>query len=307
MLAATLVVAVLAELSLAADRIAVVFARSRVYEASAATLADRLAASGHECVSIPLPFGDDAGVKAALKRLIDLKPTVIAAGGTAATQHALEAVPDAPVVYFMVPNARDAAFVDPQHPDHNRVCGVAADVDPGAQLRWVRDSYPAARKICVLFSERTQQTAEALRTAGKLHDIDVVLTPSSSDDFVKSLDAVEKANCDGVLMIADSGVYNSASVKHLLVWGARHRKAIWTFSRNVVRAGAYGGLYCDQDVVGTQAADLVQRVTNNEAPATIGLRYPKDTSAAINPHTAEVIGAESAAKGLPRDVERVGD
>ncbi len=291
----------------AGARVAVVFAQSRIYEASAAELAKHLAVAGHKCTSIPLPFGDDAGVESALERLVALRPTVVAAGGTAATQQVLESVPDVPVVYFMVPNARDAAFVSPKHPDHHRVCGVAADVDPAAQLRWVRKSHPTAQKVCVLFSDRTRKTAEALQAAGKKHDLGVVLVRSSRTEFVKSLEAVEQADCDGVLMVPDSGIYNSATVKRLLVWGARQRKAVWSFSRNVVRAGAFGGLYCDQDAVGVQAARLVGRVIDQQPPAKIGLRYPTDVSAAINPHAARMIGAESAVRDLPREVERVGE
>lgn len=288
-------------------RVGVVYGPSQTYEAGARTLVTQLSSAGHVCESIQLPLGDEEAMKAALARVVAFEPTVIAAGGTVAALHALEAVDDVPVVYFMVPNALDAPFVAAHHPDHDRVCGVAADVDPADQLAWARRTCPDIKKIGVLCSERTRETARALERAGRKRGIEVVSIPAEADDFVAAVRRLEQAGCGGVIMIPDATIYNSVTVRRLLVWGARQRKPVWTFSRNVVKAGALGGLYCDGSHVGRQAAGVVCRLAGGRAPATVGLCYPSEVSRVVNLHTAEIIGAQAEVKELPRDVERVGE
>jgi ABC-type uncharacterized transport system substrate-binding protein len=290
-----------------AVRVAVVYGPSETYERGSAALIRKLEAAGRTCTSIALPVGDDAQMKQSLAELAAFKPTLIAAGGTAAALHAIEAVPDVPVVFFMVPNGRDAPFMAAGHPGRGRVCGVAADVSPDKQIEWVRRTHPTAGRIAVLCSERTRETAAAIERAGRERGLHVVLIRTSADRFVDAVKELDEARCDGVLMIPDSSVYNSATVKRLLVWGARNRKAVWTFSRNVVKAGAFSGLCCDSEAVGRQAADLVERVVQDGDVHQIGLQYPQETSQSVNVHTAKMIGVEDAVRSLPASVERFGD
>jgi ABC-type uncharacterized transport system substrate-binding protein len=272
-------------------RIAVVFEPKEPYRTAVDAAVAAFRASGQEGTLFELPAADPAALATTLQRLADFKPTLVLTAGVTATERALESVTDAPVVFCMVPNALDARFVAPDAPTLPRVAGVASDIDPRAQVEWIAQTYPRARKVGVLHSERTARTAASLRDAGKKLGLDLLLISAKRDEFPQAINTLDQQQCDSVLMIPDAQVYNAPNVERLLLWGARQKKPVWAFSENIVKAGAFSGLYCDGAEVGRQAAATVLEVLRGKAPAEIGLQYPRVARRAVNVHTAAMIDA----------------
>lgn len=148
--AAWLVVAALAVWAVperaAADtaRVGALYGAADRYRRVAESLAQRLRAAGHEYRLVELPPGDEVAEQGAVQQLADFRPTVIVAGGTTATVRALAAVPDVPVIFFMMPNAHDAPFLAEGSPHRRRVTGVSSDVDPAVQIRWITQTHARA-------------------------------------------------------------------------------------------------------------------------------------------------------------------
>jgi ABC-type uncharacterized transport system substrate-binding protein len=186
------------------------------------------------------------------------------------------------------------------------VAGVTSDIDPVVQAEWVALTRPGTNRLAVLYSARTRRTAEAIRRAGSARRLEVQLISADRDAFPQAIDALNRSDCDGVLMIPDAGVYNSPNVQRLLLWGARRNTPIWAFSANVLKAGAYSGLYCDSRSVGLQAARIVRQVAQGTPPDRIGVEYPRAIERAINLHTAEMIGARPDRQTLPSDTQYMG-
>lgn len=275
-----------------------------LYRDAAQSLDATLSGHGIDVVLLELPGDDLASQPETLARIKSLRPGVVATAGVDLTRSALDALPGVPIIYFLVPNVLDAPFAS--HELARPVCGVTSDVDPAEQIRWVAHATPKPRRIALLHSVRTTRTAQSLVQAGRAAGIDIVRVSAAQDAFPQAIDALDQAGVDGALMIPDAGVYNATNVQRLLLWGVRNRKPVWTFSANVVRAGAFAGLYCDSTKVGQQVASLVRRVLADSKPPTSAVQYPEWVGRALNVHTAEKIGMTLDRETLAAGVERVG-
>ena len=247
--------------------------------------------------STPTPMGK------ALNKLTDARPDLIVTSGTKATSIVLEAIPDTPVIFCMVPNALDAPFMAPKSPHRKRLAGVTTDVPPDEQLEWIVRVHGESKTIGVLFSSRTRLTVEAIRSAAKPRATTVVPIEARKDEIPKAIDELNRKRCDGVIMLLDAGIYNKPNIKRLLLWGMRQKKGVWAFSDNIVQAGALAGLHVDMEVIAKHAADLVQEVTAGADVAKIGLKYAAPVCVAVNERTADMIGV-SLSRRVREKVEK---
>ncbi len=184
-----------------ADRtIGVLYRGKRSYETAANAIAAHLRAQGRECVLIELPARSDKEGREDVKRkLIDLGPGVIATGGTSATAFALEAVPDVPVVFFLVPNARDAPFLAEGFKHRSRLAGVTSDVSSAGRIDWAGTTYPNLSSIAVLHSKATTATVANLKTAASAKGIQCVPILANREAFPEAIEALNESGCDGLL------------------------------------------------------------------------------------------------------------
>jgi putative ABC transport system substrate-binding protein len=251
--------------------------------------------------------GDRAPDKSDVQRVVAAKPDLIVAGGTRSVLAAREALPNVPVVYFMVPNILDTPLAPKRGRPPPHTTGVTSDVDPNEQLDWILRTSPRARRIAIPCSSRTKATVAGFKQAAARRGVSIVPIECSIGEFANAVDKLKDARCDGVLMIPDAAVYNRANVQQLLLWGVRSQKPIWTFSTNIVKAGAYAGVYSQNEVVGRQTAEIVKQIVAGKQPDDIGLQYPQAVGRAVNMHTAQRIEHESFIRELPDGIVRVGE
>ncbi len=282
-----------------------VLPEKEIYRQAADAIAQSL--RGRGCAVEVLALPDSEAQRRAIERCRAEKPAVIISGGTALTTDLLRDVPNAAVVFFMVPNAADAPFLAESSPDRSRVAGVSSDIAPGGQLDWLRRTAPRVRSICLFHSERTRRTAQACATAGQSRGIKVELVETSAEKIVDATDTAKTLGAQGVLMIPDAQVYNANNVQHLLVWAVREKHAVLGFSDKVVNAGALAGIYADPAEVGRQCAELAHEVLNGRSPGEIGWESCSAPRRAVNLHTAELIGIDLGDVRREPGVEVLGD
>jgi putative ABC transport system substrate-binding protein len=238
-------------------------------------------------------------------RIAEAKPALIVAFGEQAALACLKHTHDIPVVHSMIPNLLDSDVVaNPKY--RKRTTGVTPDLRPIDQLEWLRKIQPGANRIAVLHSPQTSKTATAIQAAGAAAGVKVVLIETSADTFAHAIDTLTEHKHDAALMIPDAQVYNTASIKRLLLWGIRNKKGVWTFSDNFVRAGALGCLNTTPEQVGGQTAKLAMQVLSGKEPSTIDPAYPESVERALNQRTAKLIGL-TLSPGLLKGVTLLGD
>lgn len=249
---------------------------------------NRLRQSGTALVEIV--FEPRSEAKAIASSIARERPSVVVATGPTMAHLALAATTDAVVISMMTPNAADvlAGIEDSQQRDRLHI--VTSDVEPERQVSFVEAVQRSPNCLAILHSGRTRRTADRIARATERAGLDARLVRASRDDFLSAIDALNNSTCDVVLMIPDTGVYNSAAVRRLLVWGARRHGAVMAFSPKLVRAGAFGGNFVDGGEVGETTAALVQRVIQRESLGSSQIHYIADVVMALNERIADTIG-----------------
>ncbi len=298
--------------SAAADReprrLTILSAHLATYQTAADAMRLKLEASGYTYTVINLPHSSDAdGQAAAIRDLLESEPTVIVATGKTATSIALRSIPDVPVVFMLVPNTADAPFLRADNPDRVRLAGVAGDVSPVAWLDSIAEVQPDCSDIGILYRASSAHVMSNFRRVAERRGIRITGIVAQKDDFPSAVDELTRQRCASVLMLPDPAIYNSPNVQHLILWGARSKKPVWAFSASVVRAGALYGQYLDNAEVGRQAAKIVERIFDGEAPEKIGVQYPAVVAKAINVRTADLIGVDVGGNILKPETTRFGE
>lgn len=285
-------------------RVAIVRPPRKSFDGVVALMKRELIAAGRDVCVIELPpSGDTKGSAAALSELDEFQPDIIATAGEKMTQRVLEAVPRTPVVFFMLVNADSAAFMQSSSPHFQRVCGVTSDSPRARQMEWISKIDPGCKKIGVIHSVRLRPTVNAIVQVAKERNIETQSIVASKDGFPDAINELNRTGCDAALMIPDSGVYNQHTIRRLILWGLRQKKPVWTFSRNIVNAGALGGLFYDKTDVAGRTVETIQAIMEGAKPSTVGVRYPHRMLRVLNADTAKQIDLKLNRRNLDPDVE----
>ncbi|NLX13707.1 MAG: hypothetical protein GXY44_08665, partial [Phycisphaerales bacterium] len=147
------------------------------------------------------------------KPLLEARPTLIVALGDTATCATAQIFPQIPVVFCMVPNGFDLLARVQSELKTSNVAGLTSDIVPADQIAWIAKIHPQGRRIGLLCSERTRQTAVSLKSAAQARGITISTIEASKDRFPEAMEALSQDAPDSVLMIADSQIYNAANVR----------------------------------------------------------------------------------------------
>lgn len=245
----------------------------------------------------PAPEGLMTVLNNMFKPLRDAQPNIIITLGETATSATVRIFNKVPVIFCMVPNGPDLLARVREESNTSFVCGITSDIAPAEQWAWMVRIHPQGRRVGILFSERTRQTVESFKSAAQAKRIDISAIEASKDKFPDALEALIRERCDSVLMIADAQIYNAANVRELLLWGLRNRKPVWTFSANIVKAGAMGAMYCEPEQIAQEVVDWSKQLIVKKSVLDNPLRYPVRSHTAVNLRTAGMLGLQ-----IPKDI-----
>jgi putative ABC transport system substrate-binding protein len=110
---------------------------------------------------------------------------------------------------------------------------------------------------------------------------------SRPEDLVKSFLSL-KGKSDFVVVFPDSSLYNNTTVRPLIQASLESRLPIVGFSSSFVRAGAAVGIYPDFRDVGSQAADVVQRLIAGRTG--MADESPRKLQVAVNQRVLRLLG-----------------
>ena len=87
---------------------------------------------------------------------------------------------------------------------------------------------------------------------------------------------------DVLLALPDKNIYNSNSVKNILLTSYRHRKPVIAFSRNFVSAGALASIHSNIEQVAQSASSLIQQYFETGQQFINTVNYPQTFEISIN-------------------------
>lgn len=104
----------------------------------------------------------------------------------------------------------------------------------------------------------------------KAHQINISDSARFTDELKNALD-----HSDLLLALPDKAIFNSNTVKNILLTSYRHRKPVIGFSRNFVIAGALASIHSSREQIAESAAVLVGKYITNDYQFANHINYPQ--------------------------------
>jgi ABC-type uncharacterized transport system substrate-binding protein len=164
-------------------------------------------------------------------------------------------------------------------------------VPVGTWLAQMKLLLPERRRVGIIRSRaRASQTTAAVEAAARQQGYTAIVVDCDGPaDLLQAL-ATLKGRVDLVLCPPDADLYNSVTIKPLILASLEYRLPIVGFSAAFVRAGAVAGIYPDYREIGRQTGELAGHILRGEdAPREEG---PRKVNAAINQRVAHLLGVD---------------
>lgn len=111
----------------------------------------------------------------------------------------------------------------------------------------------------------------------KIFTVDVTATENMTRKIKVALD-----NSDVMLALPDQSIYNSKTVKNILLTSYRKRKPVIAFSKNFVNAGALASIYSDSGQIALSASELIRRYFDSGNKFATQINHPQTFDININ-------------------------
>ena len=186
---------------------------------------------------------------------------------------------DTPVLSVLVPKSGYDNL------PHNRThhSAIFLDQPMERQVALLLDALPATGKVGVLYSSPLHELPHLRRL---LSDRNVRLYEQAVEDAGSLNDALERVldESEVLFVLPDPGVYNSATIRNILLATYRKQIPLMGISQAYVRAGALLAIYSTPDQIAIQTADALRHFSSSgKLPPS---QYPKDFEVSVNKQVA---------------------
>ena len=226
-----------------------------------------------------------------LRRALEQSPRAAVTVGSEAMKLAQQLPPSVPVIRTMVLQSADQKSSAEAGSGRQPGGGVYLDVPVSQILAAVKKAFPAKARVGIILGPAFgSAAADELQTQAIAQGWKASVAHCPSPDELIRLFLSFRGKADFVLTLPDSQLYNSATVKPLVLASIENRLPLIGFSSSFVRAGAAVGVFPDFKSVGAQTAELIQRcITGHECTAR---ETPRVLVTAVNQRVARLIGLQ---------------
>jgi len=204
-----------------------------------------------ECEVREFKLQEDEGVEKILKR----SPDAVLAIGTSAFKKVRE-IKNLPVIYTMAMPSETLSL------PRTNISGVSMDSDPVESIAAMREVFPRAKRIGVLYDPRytaafVAEAAKAAASAG----VELVLKQAQDPrDIPHRVDELRN-KIDVFWMLPDPTVTKTAMVDYLLQFSFQYNVPIFSFADKYVEMGAVAALVVVPYTLGVQAGEIVNTLS----------------------------------------------
>ncbi len=263
------------------------------YAQAEAALKERLEAHQETVRSVLARDVSEKGIDAGIGRA----DAVVAVGTPAARWLQTQLPPNYKLAYCMVNGAVEAGLLQGR-----AAWGVTTEVPLSDQIKLIGAALPKARVVGALYRSdqpegkaSIQGLSDAMPPGWRVEAVAVNEHPS----VAAAIDALTRKNVDVIWTAAEQKIYDTATVRSLLLAGLRSKTPVWGFSPAFVRAGALVGVGVSPRDQGAQAADIVKQLLADPRAAKGKAYPPAEVQIAVNLIVAAQLGIE-----VPEEVTR---
>lgn len=170
----------------------------------------------------------------------------------------------------------------------NRITAVYAEPAPAEQLRLIDLLYRRPVRVTAVIGAETRHLQPLLRTAAPALKLEEM---AQDDDINRVLNRIAPA--DVLLAMPDSGVYNTDTIRNILLSTYRHKQGVIGFSADMVKAGALATTYSQIEDIDAQVAEMAYAfATSGDLPAP---QFPRYFSTIVNDGVARSLDLDVSA------------
>jgi len=230
-------------------------------------------------------------------------PDLVLAIGTTAALAAKKELKGIPIVFFMVLNPVSSGLVESMSSPGDNITGASLDIPLETQFQYLKQVVPDLRSIGVIYNpEETGKVVQEAIKVAKGMNLSLIAKAISSEREVPDALRNLLGKVDALWSVADGTVFGPQSTQYILLNTIKTGTPFVGLSPSFVKAGALMALSCDYADIGKQAAEIANRVLNDENPGDIPVAVPRKVSLCINLKIADRIGLR-----VPGDVIKLAD
>ena len=160
------------------------------------------------------------------------------------------------------------------------------DQPPRRQLNLIRLINPAFKNIGIIVTEQSETHLQALKKVANDSQLTINEFITSSTNVRYQIADVSKSS-DIILAIADTKIYNAASLPQILLTSYRYGTPILGFSKGFIKAGAIAGTVSSLEQLTSHLAESILDFNNPHSLNTNNVIYPKYFDVITNRNVAK--------------------
>ncbi|MDX8400608.1 MAG: ABC transporter substrate binding protein [Gallionellaceae bacterium] len=194
-----------------------------------------------------------------------------------------------PVLCVLVSKAGFEELLRSEHQDKRVISAIYMDQPEKRQIDLLVAAMPRVKKIGLLYSSHPPNLDE-LRKAIKKKSLILHEQKSESSDLLhQDLQSVLQKS-DVLLAIPDANIYNSSTIRHILLETYRRGTPLVGYSPAYVRAGALFAVFSTPEQVAKQASGMTKAYFDTGRLTTP--QYPRKFDVTVNRQVANSLGIQ---------------
>ena len=158
-----------------------------------------------------------------------------------------------PMLAVMIPSGKYAE-VTAKRVHGSQTSALYIDQSWGRQFALVRAALPERSRVGLLYSADSHLNIDELRKESQRHHVNLIEMKTHSDGSLFDDLANILSRSEVLLAVADNTIYNSNTIRNLLLESYRHSVPLVGFSQSYVNAGALCAVYSTPEQLAAQAS-----------------------------------------------------
>jgi putative ABC transport system substrate-binding protein len=227
----------------------------------------------------------ETGEENILERINRTKPDGVLAIGIDALKIVAK-TNNLPIFYTMV-----TEYGSEVSTNFKRFSGVSMDILPEVYLRHMKDLFPAANRIGIIYSKQnTGKLVKAAAAVSRSFGLEIVAREVSGPGEVPAVIESFKGRIDMFWMVPDTMVVTPQTIDAMLLFSFQHMVPVFSFSGKYVKMGALASLNADPFSLGARTGELAEKKLNDGSYENPEHVHPAKVILTINKKVAEKFG-----------------
>lgn len=150
------------------------------------------------------------------------------------------------------------------------------------QINFIRQINARWKTISILSSRKKPVDSKPIQQCAEKYGFRIHTVNTTAKDNLTNKIKDALRNSDVLLALPDSSIYNSRTVKNILLTSYRYRKPVIAFSKNFVNAGALASIHSNTEQIAHSASQIIEQYFNAGTKFKEAVNHPDSFDIDIN-------------------------